>query len=633
MRYYFLASLCFFNSVHAIKEKGDHSALKSQHCSSPAQTAPLNLDLLGNDEFQSKVHHEDIGKAFDLIFNPIEVSPNEIGEEKKKLLFDIFKKDFPKNTTEIVNQILISLFPNNPNKFCDKEFFHFPMENPLSPEEINDLSSLVLLNDDDFGHLLGDLGKDQKSIFSFLDEVYEEEYLKDLELDKSLEATVEKFLSDKGDVSSYLDELNLFFNQGESPRSDSLIVRGNAVGECTLQSPPEILNSTLSGLEFLDVKSRRRSLLKGLLSQKKHTIGSILEHLKKEMRECNINLSTIIADMIYLRIKGEVSYPRRTKEEIEERRNRVRELRNQGEKPIDIFRTLKEAGLCESDISIRRDLKILESKGLVVGYLKSLEPRTKRVRELWKKGLGPKAISGALGCTLRTVEGILSRLKKKGGISDADKIIFKRRSNVASYHLKGNFSKEISGSLSIERYSVHNDLRGLRKQGLVSKAKNQTEIAAKKRKDIKKLSDQGKSPKNISACSGIPLSTVEKHLAALRKEKLISPTKDRKKLTDRRRELIKKICEKDRKLKLKEIAEILKNEHKINASLSIVSSDLNYLKQNGLSFNSREKSTEEILNIKRLVRAYQGKSCKEIIMILKRDHKISITKSAFRRYQ
>jgi hypothetical protein len=120
--------------------------------------------------------------------------------------------------------------------------------------------------------------------------------------------------------------------------------------------------------------------------------------------------------MIHLRIKGEISYPRRTKEEIEELRSHVSELRNQGKRPIDIFRTLKEARLCESYI-----------------------------------------------CT------------------------------------------------------IDNDLKVLGEKGRVSKAKNQTEIAEKKRKDIKKLSNQGKGPKDISVCLRIPLPTVESHLTALRK--------------------------------------------------------------------------------------------------------------------
>ncbi len=164
--------------------------------------------------------------------------PHEIWEGKKNRLVDIFRKDFPERATEIVDKLLISLFPNNPNELRDKDCFLSQTQKPSSSEEADDFSSLLLLNDDNFGYLLGELDENQKSIFSFFDELYEEEYSENLELTESLEATVEKFLSDKNAVSSSPDKLKF-------------------------------------------VKSRRRSLLKRLLSEKKHTIGSIIEHLKK----------------------------------------------------------------------------------------------------------------------------------------------------------------------------------------------------------------------------------------------------------------------------------------------------------------------------------------------------------------
>ena len=72
---------------------------------------------------------------------------------------------------------------------------------------------------------------------------------------------------------------------------------------------------------------KRRSLLKKLLQTKQYSILDMVHKMKRRPDIEQVSCWDLVQDILYLRLAGSISYPRKTAAEIAQRRERVKELR------------------------------------------------------------------------------------------------------------------------------------------------------------------------------------------------------------------------------------------------------------------------------------------------------------------
>ena len=187
-----------------------------------------------------------------------------------------------------------------------------------------------------------------------------------------------------------------------------------------------------------------------------------------------------------------------------------------------------------------------------------VKERRKKVEELLRKKLGIYDIAKLLGYATRVIERDVIWIEEHGESRQPDisisvgneivlgrkkeekpsevkvkrsKQIAKRREEIARLYNEGKETNEIAEELGISKQIVYQDIRILieekrivkreRKRGTKSKNTEKSKQIAKRREEIARLYDEGKTVKEISEELGVTIATVYNDIKVLVEEKRI----------------------------------------------------------------------------------------------------------------
>lgn len=169
--------------------------------------------------------------------------------------------------------------------------------------------------------------------------------------------------------------------------------------------------------------------------------------------------------------------------------------------------------------------------------------------------------------------------------------VSRRREQVKKLVEEGKSNKEIAEQLGVKIGMVATDVSYLKAEGKISKKRRTTNII--RREQVKKLVEEGNGNRQIAEELGIKESIVTNDIAFLRKEGQLTKKRVRKTDPDvaRRREKIKELMEEGKKY-YKEIAE------ELGIKENIVINDIAFLKREGKlsTEGQRENRFERIIN-------------------------------------
>ena len=259
--------------------------------------------------------------------------------------------------------------------------------------------------------------------------------------------------------------------------------------------------------------------------------------------------------------------------DVKERRKKVEELLNKKREAVDIARTLGvPVRTIERDIefinehSKRRQAIISASvqTEIMLGRKKEEKPsevkvkrskqiakRREEIARLYNEGKETNEIAEELGISKQIVyqdirilieeKRIVKRERKRGTKSkntEKSKQIAKRREEIARLYNEGKTEKEISEELGVTIATVYNDIKVLvEEKRIVKNTKRRTQDekpeetkgrkkeiqkrVAKRREEIARLYNEGKTEKEISEELGVTIATVYNDIKVLVEEKRI----------------------------------------------------------------------------------------------------------------
>ena len=221
--------------------------------------------------------------------------------------------------------------------------------------------------------------------------------------------------------------------------------------------------------------------------------------------------------------------------------------------------------------------------------------RREQVKILVDEGKSNQEIAEELKVNEWKVAYDISILRKEGKISEKirkkDKNADRRREQVKKLVEEGKSNKEIAEQLGVKIGMVATDVSYLKAEGKISKKRRTTNII--RREQVKKLVEEGNGNRQIAEELGIKESIVTNDIAFLRKEGQLTKKRVRKTDPDvaRRREKIKELMEEGKKY-YKEIAE------ELGIKENIVINDIAFLKREGKlsTEGQRENRFERIIN-------------------------------------
>ena len=276
-----------------------------------------------------------------------------------------------------------------------------------------------------------------------------------------------------------------------------------------------------------------------------------------------------------------------------------------------------------------------------------VKERRKKVEELLRKKLGIYDIAKLLGYALRVIKRDVIWIEEHGKSRQPDislsveneivlgrkkeekpsevkvkrsKQIAKRREEIARLYNEGKETNEIAEELGISKQIVYQDIRILieekrivkreRKRGTKSKNAEKSKQIAKRREEIARLYNEGKTVKEISEELGVTIATVYNAIKVLEAEEKIERHKVRRKKNTakvaKRREEIARLYNKGKEAN--EIAE------ELGISKQIVYQDIRILNEEKRIVKrergTRSKSTKRREEIARLYN--EGKEADEI---------------------
>lgn len=221
--------------------------------------------------------------------------------------------------------------------------------------------------------------------------------------------------------------------------------------------------------------------------------------------------------------------------------------------------------------------------------------RREQVKRLIEEGKNNQEIVKELQLNEWEVAYDISILRKEGKISEEirkkDKNADRRREQVKKLVEEGKSNKEIAEQLGVKVGMVAADVSYLKLEGKISKERRKTNII--RREQVKKLVEEGKGNREIAEELGIKESAVTNDISVLRKEGKLPKKRARRTNPDvaKRREKIKELLEEGRKY-YKEIAE------ELGIKENIVTNDIAFLKREGKlsTEGQRESRFERIIN-------------------------------------
>ena len=308
--------------------------------------------------------------------------------------------------------------------------------------------------------------------------------------------------------------------------------------------------------------------------------------------------------------------------DIKERREKVKKLVKEKKSNKEIAKELGiKKRVVEKDVLYLKKIGILSKKRRKTLNEKNLNvlERRKKVKRLVEEGKDAKGIAQELIEKLGIIASDITYLRGKGELPKErinSAIIIERREKVKELVEKGKTNKEIANELKITITLVANDIRYLREHGKLIERKINNSSINKRRKEVKKLVENGMTTKKIADQLGVTTNIVTKDIAYLKKVGNLSKERISTINRDKRRSEVKKLVEIG--MTTQEIAQ------KLEISNVTIIRDISYLKKVGMlsiknSFNIEERREK----VKDLVE--KGKNNQEIAQEL--DVKIGRVKS------
>ena len=308
--------------------------------------------------------------------------------------------------------------------------------------------------------------------------------------------------------------------------------------------------------------------------------------------------------------------------DIKERREKVKKLVEEKKSNKEIAKELGiKKRVVEKDVLYLKKIGILSKKRRKTLNEKNLNvlERRKKVKRLVEEGKDAKGIAQELIEKLGIIASDITYLRGKGELPKErinSAIIIERREKVKELVEKGKTNKEIANELKITITLVANDIRYLREHGKLIERKINNSSINKRRKEVKKLVENGMTTKKIADQLGVTTNIFTKDIAYLKKVGNLSKERISTINRDKRRSEVKKLVEIG--MTTQEIAQ------KLEISNVTIIRDISYLKKVGMlsiknSFNIEERREK----VKDLVE--KGKNNQEIAQEL--DVKIGRVKS------
>ncbi len=255
--------------------------------------------------------------------------------------------------------------------------------------------------------------------------------------------------------------------------------------------------------------------------------------------------------------------------------------------------------------------------------MKETIERRKKVKKLYQEGKDYLQIADELKVKITKVYQDVHILKKEGEISSErrkNSAIAKRRQEVKKLYEQGKTYQEIVETMKIGKPIVYQDIIFLKKEEEISKESRKSLEIAKRREGIEKLYKEGKSYKQIANKLKIKISTVSQDIHILKKRGKVSKgkiniTKEVEQKILKRQQEVKKLYEQGKTYE--EIVYI------VNISKSTVYQDILALRERGEIAKEKRKTARSLNSEvskrrKKVKELYEkGKSYKQIADELK----------------
>ncbi len=332
-------------------------------------------------------------------------------------------------------------------------------------------------------------------------------------------------------------------------------------------------------------------------------------------KELGVSVSTIDKDIKYLIAKGLIEDQETKKKTIQDRREKVLVLYNQGNTLIKIA---EELGV--SINTVYKDVGFLRETGRIKGKVNKREEkvniRRERVAKLYKEGKTEKEIAEILGISFNTVQKDITYLIKNGIIEPKITI---RRKKVARLYEEGKNKVEISKELGVSVSTVNKDIKYLIENGFIEDQETKKKTIQDRREKVLVLYNQGNTVIKIAEELGVSTNTVYKDVRFLKETGRIKGKEDREDRKNKKQKVNKR--EEKANTRRERIA-ILYNRGEsvrqisedLGVPISTVYDDIKYLGENGI-IRLRVKDNELKAKKRReeVARLYNsGKSIKEI---------------------
>ena len=363
---------------------------------------------------------------------------------------------------------------------------------------------------------------------------------------------------------------------------------------------------------------------KGKIEKRRKQVARLYQEGKSQRKiaeELQVTERIVRFDIERLSKAGVIKKGKR-KKEIEERRKQVARLYQEGKTQKEIAEELQVTPRV-----VYFDEKKLFSDGIIqkrkrIGENPRIKERRKQVARLYQEGKSQKEIAEELQVTTNVVYLDLKKLLSDGIIkkgtmkTDAEKRhenIQKRRKQVARLYQEGKSQREIAEELQVTTNVVYLDLKKLLSDGIIQKRKRkrigENPRIKERRKQVAKLYNKGKRTEEIAKKVQVSVSTVLSDIKQLLNDGIIEK-RNRIEKNPRIKERRKQVARLYREGKTqKEIAE------ELQVSVSTVLSDIKQLLNDGII--EKRNRTEENSRIKerrkQVARLYnEGKRKKEI---------------------
>ena len=232
----------------------------------------------------------------------------------------------------------------------------------------------------------------------------------------------------------------------------------------------------------------------------------------------------------------------------------------------------------------------------------NVKERREEVRKLYNRGVKPNKIANRFGIPVSTVERDIQFIKahnkareralsaeiereiRSGTISDK---VARRRMEVTRLYEEGKRSKEIAEKLKEPKDVVKKDIRRLIEEGILQKrrkaSKRRKEKIDRRREQVARLYQEGKSTKEISEELGISYCTINNDIKQLVQDGILEKREKTERISKKRKEKIARRIEESEK------------KSKANKNNSSIYTQIRTLEEEGSGYlNSEEIVPEKV---------------------------------------